>query len=374
LYNLKEILWKNELNNWEYELSKLIIYIEDLSKKCSGENELNIKLGVYQGFINRLIKKHNLKLNLKYDIKSNNPNFKAIYQNYEWCYEKYIIKGLNHKEMAKEANCSKRVIEKWCQEKHGITQKYRQIIKKLNNIQHNLIIGSMLGDGHIDKRETQPIFIVSHAENQKDYLYWKYDILKDLCNIPPTHRPEEIRIFFDKEYLCQKSYRICTRIYDCLLNYRSMTNINLLNQMNEFSFAIWILDDAYRKSSNWELCVAEYKQEEIDYAISLFSRLWDLISYQNKDKRYITFDAESSRKIDKIILNNIPNDLDIIKYKITNNDNLSNQQKFIMLNIDNKEIKLSDYCKENNLNYKRIINRTYKGVNIYDSIQMEVIK
>ena len=34
------------------------------------------------------------------------------------------------------------------------------------------------------------------------------------------------------------------------------------------------------------------------------------------DNRYINFTKENSKKLDKIILANIPNELDVIKYKI----------------------------------------------------------
>lgn len=92
-----------------------------------------------------------IKLKLKTPY-TNNSQYKAIYQDYNWCYQKYIIEGLSHEEMAREANCTKRVIEKWCTEKHRLTQKYRQNIIELTDIQRDLIIGSRLGDGHIDKK------------------------------------------------------------------------------------------------------------------------------------------------------------------------------------------------------------------------------
>ena len=40
------------------------------------------------------------------------------------------------------------------------------------------------------------------------------------------------------------------------------------------------------------------------------------------DPRYLRFNAEDSRGLDKIILSEIPNDLDIIRYKITENDKI----------------------------------------------------
>lgn len=50
-------------------------------------------------------------------IKSNNPKFKAIYQDYDWCYERFINRDMSMQEMAKEAGCSLRVMQKWCSEK-----------------------------------------------------------------------------------------------------------------------------------------------------------------------------------------------------------------------------------------------------------------
>lgn len=243
-------------------------------------------------------------------------HYKDIYQEYDWCFNQFVINGLNHEQMAKEASCSKRVVEKWCVEKHGLTQKFRQKNTELNGIQHDLIIGSLLGDGHIDKRPTQPIFIVSHAENQKDYLFFKYDLLKKLCNKEPSVIKESVKDFCGKLYKCQPQYRICTRIYDCLLKYRSMSNIELLSSLNEFSLSIWMLDDGHRDKTNWQLCVAEYSSEDMNYMFKILEEKFGLNFRIQKDIRYVTFDSPSSRALDKMILKNIPNDLDIIKYKI----------------------------------------------------------
>ena len=40
--------------------------------------------------------------------------------------------------------------------------------------------------------------------------------------------------------------------------------------------------------------------------------------YQIKDKRYVLFNSEDTKIIDQKILKNIPNELDIIQYKIIN--------------------------------------------------------
>ena len=355
--NFKKVYWTPE------EEKKLI---ELVDKKISYEEIAIILNKVSYCAINSKVS--SMGIETKYP---NSSKFKAIYQDYDWCYQKYVVEGLSHDEMALEANAKKRVVEKWCVEKYRITQEYRQIHKQLNDKQKDLIIGSMLGDGHIDRRETQPIFIVVHAENQKDYLYYKYDLLKEFCNIPPTKKEAGYREFNGKSYLCQAQYRVCTRIQDCFLDYRGKSYTYLLNLMNEFSFSIWMLDDGYRSRSNWELCVAEYEQEDVQFAIDILKNKYDLTSRLKKDIRYLYFDAKSSREIDKIILRNIPNELDIIKYKITEN-NICEEEKRVYIEFDNEKILLAEFCNTYNLNYKSTWGKIFKNNQSIESI-LEVI-
>lgn len=262
-------------------------------------------------------KANKLGLTQKY-IKPNNPKFTAAYQDYDWCYDKFVEKGLNHEEMAKLANCTKRVIEKWCQEKHRIDVYTRMYNKKINQKQHDLIIGSLLGDGHIDRREDYPLFIVSHAEDQKDYLFYKYDILKDLCEMTPTkYKGKENYQIINSVCNCQDFYRFNTRTYIALKPYRNMTKTDLLYQLNDYSFAIWMLDDGCCTDKGyWELCAPFDTDEERSIFIEV---LWDkfrLEAIQQSNNRYFRFHTDDSWKITMSILNNVPSYLDIIQNKI----------------------------------------------------------
>ena len=250
-------------------------------------------------------------------ILKNNPKFKAIYQDYDWLYQKIIIEGLNKEAIARLCGASKRVIEKWVNEKYKLNQKTRQQIQTINKKQEDIIIGSLLGDGHIDKRKTQPLFIVSHAENQKDYLYWKYNILKNLCNKEPSIISSKIKYFNDKPYICQPSYRMTTRIIDELKFYRNLSSKDLINMINETSFSVFMLDDGHRSNKKiWGVCVASYPEEEKLEMIDVFKEKFEIVGYLCKDTRYMNFRVPCSKIIDEIILRNIPNDLDIIQYKI----------------------------------------------------------
>lgn len=251
-------------------------------------------------------------------IKPNNPNFKAVYQDYDWCYERYINRGMTMQEMADEAEASLRVIQKWCQEVHNLDNRSYKEHKHLNDLQKQIIMFGRLGDGHIDNRENEPLYIESHAENQKDYIFWKWSILKDLCTQPPVYYPPKVKYFGDKGYNCQASYRLCTRIINDLKDIRAMNRSDIINQLNKLGLSTHILDDGYRKSSGWEICLAEWTDDEVQQYLNVCQNKFGIIGKRRKDKRYVSFNTKDSKTIDNIILSIIPNDLDIIKYKILN--------------------------------------------------------
>lgn len=310
--NFNEMIWK-EGKFWKWN-DKFVEWLRIEAENGNTPHGIKDLIGVDYKRIN-LIAQENC---IEFKVHKNNVNQVQIYHSYDWCYQRYVVEGKNQKEIAIEANCSIRVIQKWLAEKHRLIQSNRAEIKKFNNIQHNLIIGSILGDGHIDKRDMQPNFIVSHAENQKDYLYWKYEILKDLCNKEPTYYSPRQKSFGGKVYDCQGAYRLNTRIYNSLKIYRDMTTFEILDELNEFSFVIFMLDDGHndiRNRGGWAICMADYSKEEKDYYISICKSKFNLDCKYQKDDRYIKFDMNSTRKINEMIKRIIPNDLDIM-YKV----------------------------------------------------------
>jgi len=275
-----------------------------------------------------------------------------VYQEYDWCYQKFIDEGMNHEEMANEADASVRVIKKWCVERHRLTHDVRREVKKLNNIQYDLTIGSVLGDGHITNENYVPLFIVSHAEDEKDYLYWKHSIMKDLCNMHPRYIEPLIKEFKSGSYLSKPAYRFNTRVQDCFANVRDMSKKEVISSLNEFSLCIWLLDDGYRGRSNWQLCIADFDKEESSHILNTLKERFNLIGRLRKDIRYIDFDAKDTRRIDKMILNNIPNELDVVKKKIIDNDSITSETNYNYIDFEGEYIGLSTFCRKNKLNYE----------------------
>ena len=324
--------------------------LEELYKQGLSFDEICERMGMKIGMISS--RSSYLKLGDKY-MRSNNPKFKAPYQDYDWCYQRYVVKGMTHQEMADECGATPRVIQKWCSEVHRLNGWTFKEHKKMSDIQYQIILFGTLGDGHIDKREAQPIYIECHALDEKDYVFWKYNQLKDLCSSPPQYYKESYASFgTDKQYLCQPYYRFETRIINQLKEIRSMPRIEKIRRLNELGLCLHILDDGSR-CNTWELCLAEYSQEEIELYIQLCKERFDLNCWQEKDDRYINFDANSSRKIDSIILKILPNDLDIVKKKILNNSNITEAAKYVYVISNNEKVGLNTYCRSHKIPYKK---------------------
>ena len=107
----KKILWTDEEIEILEECYRQMLLANEIAEKIPRHTEQAI-----------LQKASKLGLSQKY-IRNNNPNFKAEYQDYDWCYQKIIIEGKNCKQLAEETGYSRRVLEKWTREKYNLSNR-----------------------------------------------------------------------------------------------------------------------------------------------------------------------------------------------------------------------------------------------------------
>ena len=313
-YNENRLGRRKIMANGRLWTDEEIKILEDCYDKAIPIKDIAKKLNRTKSGVEHKIKKLNLTSETGYKTSS---SFKAIYQDRDWLISE-ILQNKNYKEIAKDANAKPRVIQKWMNDKYHLSFKD---LYKLNDLQRKLIIWGTLGDGHIDKRKEQPMYIESHAIDEKDYLFWKYDKLKDMFNNEPVYYQGQIATFLDgKEYQCQPFYRVNNKIIDDLKPIRDMSVTEKIKTLDDFSLCLYLLDDASRSESSWDLCVAMLTSDEKDLFCSLVKeRLGLNCNIRNYDNRYIRFNAESSRKIDEMMLQFFGKDMDIIKKKILKN-------------------------------------------------------
>lgn len=118
---------------------------------------------------------------------------------------------------------------------------------QLSQLQKEVLIGSLLGDGSISLAipNSNPRFRIERKLTDKIYLEWEYNIFKDLCSAGIKERSS-----FDKRY--NKTYYSChfkTRNLPCLLDFYKEwypNNIKQVPQNIELTptiLAVWFADD-----------------------------------------------------------------------------------------------------------------------------------
>ena len=167
----------------------------------------------------------------------------------------------------------------------------------LTQLQKSFIIGTLLGDGYIRrvKGRKDAFLEVNHSITQKEYVEWKYKILKNLTRSGPKSRNGNgKRIayrFFTKQNLA------FTKIMD--LFYKDKKKYIPDLKLDPMMLAVWFMDDGSRCSkSNVYLNTQQFSKED-QYKLLGFLEKIGLEGTLNKDKQYfrIRFKASSIPKL-----------------------------------------------------------------------------
>jgi hypothetical protein len=67
----------------------------------------------------------------------------------------------------------------------------------LTDEERAILIGTLLGDAHIQKRGNSYRLKISHSINQKEYVHWKYAKLRRLCKTTQPPKTETIKSGFE---------------------------------------------------------------------------------------------------------------------------------------------------------------------------------
>ena len=156
----------------------------------------------------------------------------------------------------------------------------------LTQEQKSLIIGTTLGDGYlrIIPRRKNAFLEVNHSSNQKDYVDWKYSVLRSIVKSEPKLRNGN-------------GFRVAYRFYTrCLLEitdlfryfYKDGKKIIPDNlEINPFSLAVWYMDDGSRSGGSLYLNTQQFSIEDQVKLQNLLLSKFDIDSNLNKDKQYM---------------------------------------------------------------------------------------
>lgn len=135
---------------------------------------------------------------------------------------------------------------------------------EINAIQHQILLGGILGDGSFKRNGPNYYYRECHAIGEKQYLQWKFDHMKNMTtgqihNLPSRngHSPQV-------EFQTVNS--------PSLTAYVNLTKAEVITQLTELGYLIWMLDDGWvcnRHKSSAYICVAAgtLTDEELDLLI-----------------------------------------------------------------------------------------------------------
>ena len=186
-------------------------------------------------------------------------------------------------------------------------------VGSLTQLQKSLVIGNLLGDGYIRrmKGRKDAFLEINHSLAQKEYVDWKYSILKNLTRSGPKSRKGNGK---------RIAYRFFTRQSQ---EFTSMMNMFYLNKkkhipdlaLDPMMVAVWFMDDGSRCSKeNVYLNTQQFSKNDQYKLLKLLEKI-GLKATLNKDKDYyrIRFISSSIPKLFEIIGEYI---IPSMKYKI----------------------------------------------------------
>lgn len=181
----------------------------------------------------------------------------------------------------------------------------------LSKIQQSLVIGNMLGDGYM-RCKTNAHLQVTHSIAQRDYVDWKYQVLKTYVNTPPkSYRGNGKRI----------GYRFFTRslpLFTPIFRRFYSNGVKVIPsnlKLDQLSLAVWFMDDGSKSRKSLYLNTQQFSNKDQNTLQYSLKNAFGLSTNLDKDKKYyrIRFSVNDSKKLIKIIGNYV---IPSMQYKI----------------------------------------------------------
>jgi hypothetical protein len=214
----------------------------------------------------------------------------------------------------------------------------REEIKNINieDIQKQIIVGTVLGDGCLYKTGHNFTLSFSHCEKQKEYFYWKLEMLSPfISNFSINIDKRGNSIMHHGTTISHKDLNFFGEIFYDQNRIKHIPR-DLEKYLTPIALAVWILDDGnLNEEVNMRIASMGFTKEENYMLIDYLKRCYDLDSdiryYNRKDKIYplIVLDKENTQKLSDIIR---PYVVDSMKYKLMSESSTTN-----MSNILNKD-------------------------------------
>lgn len=175
-------------------------------------------------------------------------------------------------------------------------------VGSLTQLQKSIIIGSLLGDGYlrIMPGRKNAFLEINQSIAAKEYVDWKFNALKNICNLEPKQRKgknERIAYrFFTRQH--QELTELYRKFY---IGKEKIIPSDL--QLNPVILSIWFMDDGSRcTNSDFYLNTQKFSIQDQEKLIEKLNQI-GLEARLNKDKNYfrIRFLTQSIPKLKELM-------------------------------------------------------------------------
>lgn len=177
----------------------------------------------------------------------------------------------------------------------------------INNVQLQVLIGSILGDGYIPRKCNY--FALLHGIKQIEYLKWKAKQLGELIR-------SNIK---ERSYWHKKSNKILTNVFVNTIPHRIIKDLRqefykpdkrpsllYINQLNALGLAIWYCDDGSIIRKKARICTNSFQREHLESVVIALKNKFGFEKIWIDKDNMLLFSANDSRRIRAIIKPFVP--------------------------------------------------------------------
>lgn len=187
----------------------------------------------------------------------------------------------------------------------------------LTEKQHDVILGTVLGDANIRNRGKDCQYRTSHSDKQALYLYWLQEVLEEFT-------ANRLNIYERKNRLPEMYFETLVHpVFNYYFNlfYRNgikRVTKEVLSQLTPQALAVWLCDDGSYGNEGRQivLCTNSFSLEEHKLMQTYFKERWSIacnIKKRGGKYHYLFFTKEDTKKLIEIVREFIPKSM---KYKI----------------------------------------------------------
>ena len=198
---------------------------------------------------------------------------------------------------------------------------------RLTPMQRSFIIGSMLGDAtmRIGVKAKNANFKIDHCLEQKEYVFWKYEILKNFVTTPPrlSYRTTTEGVRYRKSWWFRTlRHPALTEIYnqfyttDSYRCGRKIVPAFIIDSMDAFIMAVWVMDDGSYNQNKIDISTYSFTLQEIKKLRNIIKKKFNItmLYYKDRDKGYRMYCNKTETK--KLVNLICPYIIKSMKYKI----------------------------------------------------------